>query len=488
MTLRITGMASGLDTDSIIASLIEARQVPITTLETEISEAEDEYDTWDDLNEELQDFQDKASSLMDYTVWQQKAASSTDEDVVTATVDEDAASTVTGTYKIVVSQLAQAHRVGSSSLSDLSTAGTTTATSTSEALGISGTFSVNGVDVTVDSDDSMEDIVSTINSAFSSTSTNAAKASIIGSTLLIEQANTGSTKLALSESGSSNSVLRSLGILSGTSGESGDYSTIADDHVVQAAQDLKATVNGVAITSSSNTKVTSAVSGLSLSFTEEGSATLTVANDTETIKSLIEDFVDSYNDIWEQVTELGAATMDDTSGSLSSVGALQGDSTIAGIKNRLRSIVGSVISDPTVADESMNSLYKLGIWFNKDDDEDDEGYLSIYDEDKLDAALEDNYDEVKDFFRAYGTNNSGGGIMRQLDTYLEGLTSYGDGVISFRMSTLSDEIDEKEDKIDYLEADLEKYQEELYEHYAHMETTVSSLNQQLSYITSLISG
>lgn len=487
MTLRITGMASGLDTDSIISSMIEAKRVPITSLENDIAEAEDEYDTWDDLNEELQDFQDSAYALMDYSVWQQKAASSTDDDVVTATVDDDAADTVTGTYKIVVSQLAQAHRVGSSSISDLSTAGTTTASSTSEALGLSGTFSVNGVDIAVDSEDSMEDIVSTINSAFSSTSSNAAKASIIGSTLLIEQADTGSTELSLSESGSTNSVLRSLGILSGTAGTTGDYSTVADGHELQAAQDLKATVNGVAITSASNDNVTSAVSGLSLDFTEEGSATLTVANDTETIKSLLEDFVDSYNDIWEQITDLGSATMDDTSGQLSSVGALQGDSTIAGIKNRLRSIVGSVISDPSVASDDVNSLYKLGIWFNKDDDEDDEGYLSIYDEDTLDSALEDNFDDVKDFFRAYGTN-SGGGLMRQLDTYLETLTSYGDGVISFKMSTLSDDIDEKEDKIDYLEADLEKYQDELYEHYANMETTVSSLNQQLSYITSLISG
>lgn len=479
-TLRIGGMASGIDTESIIQSLLDAEKAPITELEDEVETESEKYTAWDDLSTQMDSLLDSVDELYDYSLWNQMAASSSDESVATATAGTEASK---GSYYIVVSQLAQPHRVGSDSITELYDEGYTPATTTSEALGFSGEFSINGVTVTIESDDTMEDIMDAINTASSDMDDDdAVTASILGGSLVIERSSYGEGAMTFSESGADNSVLRYLGILDGTPGDTGDYSTIDSEHELAVGQNLEATVNGVEVSSTTNTGITDIIDDVTLDFYAEGTATLTVKNDAKSIKSYIEDFVDVYNETWDMLKSLGEAEVSSTSGSLTSLGVLQGDLLISRIQDQLRSIISYDYSDTDLSE--YTSLYSVGIWF-----EDEEGYLEISDEDALDNALNYNIDELEQLFRGYAPSDDiHGGVMRELDDYIYALIDPAEGLVTTKISNLSDDIDEKEDRIDELYSKLSDYEDQLWEHFSWMEDMVSGFNNGYSALTSAIGG
>lgn len=476
MTTRVGGLASGIDTDTIINALIEAKKGPITTLEDKITEENDEYTAWDDVDTKVQELQDVADELFNYSLWKQMSATSTNEDVCTATTDTSA---VEGTYSIALTSVAKAHRASSDAQA-----------STSAALGYSGTFTINGADITVSSSDTLTTIMNSINTAAADMD-DPVEAYLLGKTLVIQRAATGTGSMTVSESGADNSVLRNLGVLVGTPGDAGDYSTLKNE--LQPGSNLSATVNGVAVESSSNEEVTDVITGVTLKFYADGegeTSTLTIDRDSESIYSYLEDFIDVYNDTIDYLRSMGAAEVDENSGTLTSVGMLQGDSLIATMLNKLNSIVGSANKNPNV-DQDYNSLYKIGIWFEDEDSSDSDnetGHLEIYDKDLLENTLDYHMDELEDLFRAYSDNNNPAGIMRQLvgtDGYLPSLTDSADGSITYKKSFLASDIDEKSDEIDELYSRLNDYETQLWEHFAWMEDTVSSLQSQLSYITAM---
>ena len=476
MTTRVGGLASGIDTEAIINALIEAKKGPITTLEDKITEESDEYTAWDDIDTKVQELQTVADELFNYNLWKQMSATSTNEDVCTATAG---ASAVEGTYSIALTSTAKAHRASSDAQA-----------STSAALGYSGTFTINGADITVSSSDTLTTIMNSINTAAADMD-DPVEAYLLGKTLVIQRAATGTGSMTVSESGADNSVLRNLGVLVGTPGDAGDYSTLKNE--LQPGSNLSATVNGVAVESSSNEEVTDVITGVTLKFYEDGegeTSTLTIDRDSESIASYLDDFISVYNDTIDYLRSMGAAEVDENSSTLTSVGMLQGDSLIATMLNKLNSIVGSANKNPNI-DQDYNSLYKIGIWFVDEDSSDSDsetGHLEIYDEDLLENTLDYHMDELEDLFRAYSDNNNPAGIMRQLvgtDGYLPSLTDSADGSITYKMSFLNDDINAKSDEVDELYSRLDDYETQLWEHFAWMEDTVSNLQSQLSYITAM---
>ena len=57
MTMRITGMNSGLDTESIITELVKAKRVKVDKLNKNKTKAEWKQDAWKDLNKDLKSLQ-----------------------------------------------------------------------------------------------------------------------------------------------------------------------------------------------------------------------------------------------------------------------------------------------------------------------------------------------------------------------------------------------------------------------------------------------
>jgi len=139
-------------------------------------------------------------------------------------------------------------------------------------LGLEGSFTINGVAVSALASDSLDSLATRISAAHAGV-----QASVVadgpGYRLEIVSETTG--KAGAVSFSDSNGVLRALGVLQGN---------LAPKNVVQAAADAAYSVNGTAYTSSTNTVTT--VTGLDLSLSGAGTATISVGATGGVLKSL----------------------------------------------------------------------------------------------------------------------------------------------------------------------------------------------------------
>ena len=119
MPLRMTGMTSGLDTDSIVSALMEAQTTKKTKVENKKTKLEWTQNIWTGLNKKLYSFYtDSAGKMCFQSSYQTKKAASSDASILTATAQSSASS---GSYTVKVNQLAAAQYVTSAKVSAKST-------------------------------------------------------------------------------------------------------------------------------------------------------------------------------------------------------------------------------------------------------------------------------------------------------------------------------------------------------------------------------
>ncbi|CAH2785311.1 MAG: Flagellar hook-associated protein FliD [uncultured Caballeronia sp.] len=194
-----------------------------------------------------------------------------------------------------------------------------------------------------------------------------------GAHLVLRSSATGaSNTISVEVTGVANDAgLSSLGVTStpGTNGAASTYTSAVNTSAwtqTASAQDAMFTVDGTAGTSSSNS-VTTAVQGLMLNLTAAAigspagkTQTLTVAQNTSSAASAINNFVSLYNAL---VTTYGqVAGFDSTQAAGSQGGALLGDSTFNTIQNTLAGIVAGGVPNGN----STISLGAIGITLNAD--------------------------------------------------------------------------------------------------------------------------
>jgi flagellar hook-associated protein 2 len=158
---------------------------------------------------------------------------------------------------------------------------------------------------------------------------------------------------------------------------------------VVAAQDAKAVVNGITVTSPSNA-VSGAIQGVTLSLAKAAPGTTTTISVTRNIaaaSSAIQSFVQAYNNTAATLSTLSAYNADTKTGAI-----LQGDSTLLGVQSRMRSALSSAVAHAT----GYASLSELGIAFQKD------GTLLV-DSTKLNAALSNPTKDAAAALAAVGT-------------------------------------------------------------------------------------
>jgi flagellar hook-associated protein 2 len=151
---------------------------------------------------------------------------------------------------------------------------------------------------------------------------------------------------------------------------------------LQESCDAALTVDGVAITSSSNA-VTDAIGGVTLNLlATTTSATLGLSNDTTAVKTKIQAMVTAYNDamsIFDEVTN--------PKSTLETYGAtLVGNSSVRSLRDTLRSLMTAESTTPT-SDGSYSYFHDIGV------DIDSAGKLSLSTA-TLDTALASNFSDV----------------------------------------------------------------------------------------------
>ncbi|MDX8389699.1 MAG: flagellar filament capping protein FliD [Mariprofundaceae bacterium] len=266
------------------------------------------------------------------------------------------------------------------------------------ALGLSGTFQINGSNVTINVADSLQDIAATITSSVSGVT---AAVQNIGSadfrlTLLADTTNppAGDTITVTDPNLLFGSTLAGLNL---TDGESISNSISS----LQQAQDANVTIDGLAITRSSNS-IGDAISGLTFTLKQADPTTavnMTIGVDTLDVRDQVQSFVDGYNALSSFINDQFKVDADTGEN-----GVLAGEPILTSIQSSLSSALLQSVSG---LGSDRDSMVKIGV------EPDRNGVLSI-NGNLFDNFLNNDPAAIRDLFVAQGSSTTSG--MRFLIT------------------------------------------------------------------------
>ena len=413
MAITATGVGSGLDIDGLVTKLMEAERLPLERklLRRESSITSD-ISGLGSLKGALSDLQNNLGPTNSLSTYQQRNATSSNTSAISVSASSSAA---LGSYSVSVEGLASAQSLAVrnqfNSLSD--TVGTGTLTFTFGTTSYTPDTS-NPVNTAADSYDGfvakagVASKTVTINSANNTLSgvRDAINAANIGVSAAIVSDGSGYRLLLSSESsGAENSMQISVT----DTGDSNDTDAsglsrlafnssagVANVYQTVAAADASFTVNGLSLSSDTNT-ASDVIDGLTLTFNETTTtaASITVSDNTAGIKAAINGFVSGYNQF--------LTTLDGLTGYNAGTGVggpLQGDFSARAIGNRLRSTLNAAALG---FDGTFTRLAEIGVTTSST------GSLSV-DDAKLTAALESNFDDVAAVMTRFAQASVGSGL------------------------------------------------------------------------------
>ncbi len=198
-TISFSGLASGLDTTSIISQLTTTAQIPITNLNAQITGYNSQISDWQSLNTNLAALQSAVKTLSNQSTLNVPNAASSNTSAATITAQVGA---TLGSYTLRVSQLAAAQEVVSASVSS----GTT-------ALGQTGSFTLNGKTVQITTSDALSDVASKINAASAGVTAAVVNVGTNDYRLTLTSTQTGAANSIAAADSSGGTVLSSLGLI-----------------------------------------------------------------------------------------------------------------------------------------------------------------------------------------------------------------------------------------------------------------------------------
>jgi flagellar hook-associated protein 2 len=497
MVQRITGLASGMDIDSIVQKMMLARRMPVNKMVQQKQILQWQTDAYREMNLKITDFRN--NKLSNYRMEGQYLAK-------TATVTGDSvtakatANATPGTINISVTHVATAANTVSGDIrsaaagapaldptKDLSTQSTALANPASAT----DTLTINGKNIMFDStravngSDSLNTIIDAIN-----------------------KSDAGVTAFYDSASGKLGITAKNTGLVNGTTADtdtisfSGNLATAlklntADGAVNTVASNADYTLNGVNITSSKSNTVNQF--GVNITLSKAGASTITVKTDADSIVNQVKSFVTDYNDMIKTLNDkINEPTYrdftpltDDQRKDMKDVditnwetkaksGLLKGDSGIQKLLSDMRLDVMTPVNingkDTTLASIGITG----GAWSEK-------GKLYI-DETKLRKAIEDNPDVVSKLLAGKGSDHAHTGVAARMydstQKELDKITAKAgsaysslNSVIGKRLTQLNTEINKQNTKMASIEAMF-------YNQFTVMEKAISKYNSQSAQLAS----
>ncbi|PUU88177.1 flagellar filament capping protein FliD [Halanaerobium sp.] len=459
MSFALDGLATGMDTTSIINQLVAVERQPIQRYEEEILELQTTKDAWRDINSRLSNLENKVTPLKLSSTFNSNTANSSNEGVVTATASNGADEAA---YSVTVHETAKSQRMFGSQLEGFSAAA-------------KDEITINSTKIGINAGDSLKDISSKINEAEAGV-----KASIVDNRLVLETSETGEVN-ALDPADTSSisaqgTILKDLGIL----GEDVDGNKIIANEA-QKATNAEIDINGISgITSATNTfsdtveDVTFNINPDALVSSETGTAfsAISVTKDTDKAVNAVQGFVDQYNSVMNFVD--GKTDYDEEQ---EKAQILQGDSTAMRLQMKLRTMVTSKVKDSG----ELKTLSSVGIEIDRD------GVMS-FDSAKFKEAFNETPDEVSDIFRASSDTDGFDGMAQRMDGYLDQLMQTNSGLIPRRLDFFDNRISSLNEDIEDVERKVELTRDRYVEQFAAMESAISDMNQQMSWMESQLSS
>ena len=432
------GLASTLDTNSIIDGLVSLQQRPLTLLKSQQTGLQAQISTLGSLATRLSALGDAGRALGTSGALAVSATSSN-----TSFSAAPGAGAAAGSYSVQVTALATAAKWRTS------------------AFGSTDTVKAGSLDIAVDGihyptdptkplawqdGASLTDVVAAIRASGAPVS-----AAVLfdgqSSYLSITKRDTGSGPLVVTET-STGSTGRALGV----------------PELQTSGLDATLTVDGLPIVSSSNV-ITGAIPGTTLTLKSKGldAENLTLQNDVAGTKAKLKTYVDAYNSVIQVVQQqLSPAANTDRTASLA------GSSTLRSLQQTLQAFGSQQV--PGLG--SIRTLADVGVKTNRD------GTLSI-DDAVLGSALASSPDALNSLFTTAST-----GIGATMGAFTDQYVKPGTGLLALAQSGLSTRAKQMDDNATQIQARLDAYRATLQSQFAAMEQIVSQLKNTGSFLTS----
>lgn len=492
---RVTGMNSGLDTESIISQLVEARKTKVDKVKKDQMKLEYKQNAWKDLNKKLKGLQSTISNLQYESSYSKRKTTVSNPNVASVVTSGNA---MVATQQLKVTKLASsAYLTGNKvQFSDAERADEkmTSGTLLSEigvSEGESLTIEVGGKSSTIEVTEGM---------------TLGNLASKVGE----------KTGLACNF----DSATQRFFIGSKESGEAGNF-TISGSAADKLGLDVdpdskqwikgsngKIELNGVEYESNTNTFEVNGLTITTSALTDDQGVTLTTTKDTSAMYDMIKKFVNQYTELINEMDKMyGAETKtkyepltDEEKYAMSDKEAekweeklkeqiLAKDSGVRTISNSLSEIfnMGFKVGDKTMY------LFDFGVetagYFNSADnekhalhikgDEDDEMFSS--ETNTLKYMIESDADAVTSFFSQL--NNELYKKMNEMSRRIEGYRSFGNFFDDVKMKS---DYTDYNSKISDMEKKLQDYEDKWYDKFAAMEKAMSKMQSNTNAITSML--
>lgn len=439
MAITSVGIGSGMDINGIVSALVGAESAPKTAkFDVDEGKYNAQISAIGSLKSAISEFQTALEDLTDADTFLTQKSSLSKSTYLSASVDETA---VTGSYQLKVEQLAESQKIGSASVSD-----------STEALGEGNiNIDVNGesFDIEVAADDTLESVMNKINDSDDNT----------GVTATIINGDSGPQLIMTSvDTGIDNQIT--------VTGSDTDGGTAISDAFtmteLSAAKDAIMTIDGIEVTSSSNT-VENAITGVTLTLKEadvDETTVLSIDPNTNGVKSQVNTFVESYNALMTTISGLSGYNAE-----TEQAGILQGDALPRSLQSQLRSLMSDGYDTPS----GSLTLASIGVTTTLD------GTLEVND-DLLDSALESGLTDISALFSTEET-----GLASKLDSFADSYVQAG-GILDSRDETLDNQLSRLSDTREQFALKMAAYESRLFKQYNAMDLVVGSLNAQSSQL------
>lgn len=438
-----SGLASGMDTASIVDKLVQLESAPIAQLQTQQAALRTQLSTLGTIVSKLGALRDAATALQTNGVLAASVASSN-----TTFSAVPGSSAIAGRYAVQVQALARAAQARSAAFAS-STSPVAGGTLSLTIQGAATPYTIKIVDGT-----SLSDVAAQIR----------ASGAPISATVLSDGT---ASYLSLTNrdtgfpiTGAAADALKIS--FTADAGATGKDPALA---ITTEAQNAKLTVDGLTMYRTSNT-VSDAIPGTTLTLKSLGAQEdLVVATDPDGTAKKLQQFVTAYNDVVKLVQGQLSPTKDTDRAK-----TLAGDRAIRDLQSRLQRLTSTSV--PELASRTVRSLADLGVKTARD------GTLSI-DTTTLTNALQRDPQAANAVF---GTATTGLGAV--VSDLVDAEVRSGTGVLTSDQKRLNDTISSLDLRIEAQQRRVESYRATLVAQFTAMEKTVSSLKAISAFLTS----
>lgn len=500
MGVRVTGLNSGMDTDSIVEALVSAQRTKVDNLKKKQTKLSWTQDAWKSLNTKIYSFYSKTlNNAWLSTTFNLKKNVVSDTSIATVS-----GGTVNGTQSLEVNKLAQNAYLTGGKMTRTDGAAITAETKLSELTGYAGgtgKLTINGTEIELTEDMTLSSLTTKMKSAGVNVSLDA---------------NNGRLFVSAKKNGEAGnftidgdaSALSALGLETIDSSTASHEATTATGASFIKGQDAEIKLNGAIFTSDTNNFSINGMSITALKETNGTSVSVSTNTDVDAIYDKVKDFFKEYNSLIKEMEKLYNADSakgyepltDDEKEALSDAevdkwetkikdALLRKDSTLSDVTTTLKTAMMQSVTvngkDYNLSSFGINTLgyfeaadNEKGV-YHIDGDSDDESTSG--NADKLKAAISADADTFISFFNklAKGVYDDLGKKMKAIKNVRSAYTVYNDKEMQRQYDDYSDQISTWESKLKDLE---DKY----YKQFASMETALAKINSQSSSLAGLL--